>query len=347
MLMDCLRNEGTEVIWTNVLIDENGVPHWVGNGEKPPEKGTNFQGEWFAGKVDEAGKPIPLSHPNSRCTLSSTALANYSDKTEAPEGVETRVITYSGRDSDTMPPVWAAKNADHGVVIGACIVSAATATEVGATGVKRAPWANAPFIPGALGDYMKAQFDFFGNAAIADGKRPILAGLNYFLTHEARGGSGKKLLGEKKDVKVWLGWLERRTHGDVDAIETPIGFIPRYDDLKALFETLIDKPYPKASLRPAVFPLCGQHPGPKRPADRRLRQGGKHSRAAVRCASGAAGRSDCPEDPVRSRCQAGATIGRTEIHTFMTSEQELGRQKNHLPPLFVYPLDWSRKESIP
>jgi phosphoenolpyruvate carboxykinase (GTP) len=131
------------------------------------------------------------------------------------------------------------------VVIGACIVSAATATEVGATGVKRAPWANAPFIPGALGDYMKAQFDFFGNAAIAEGKRPILAGLNYFLTHDARGGGGPKLLGEKKDVKVWLGWLERRAHGDVEAIETPIGFIPRYEDLKALFETIIDKEYPK------------------------------------------------------------------------------------------------------
>jgi GTP-dependent phosphoenolpyruvate carboxykinase len=69
--------------------------------------------------------------------------------------------------------------------------------------------------------------------------------LNYFLTHEARGGSSKKLLGEKKDVKVWLGWLERQAHGDVDAIETPIGFMPRYDDLKALFETLIDKAYPK------------------------------------------------------------------------------------------------------
>jgi phosphoenolpyruvate carboxykinase (GTP) len=73
---------------------------------------------------------------------------------------------------------------------------------------------------------MKAQFDFFGNAAIADGKRPILAGLNYFLTHEARGGSSKKLLGEKKDVKAWLGWLERRAHGDVEAIETPLASFP-------------------------------------------------------------------------------------------------------------------------
>jgi phosphoenolpyruvate carboxykinase (GTP) len=80
---------------------------------------------------DAGGKEIPISHPNARCTIASSALANYSDKAEVPEGVETRVITYSGRDSDTMPPVWVAKNSDHGVVIGACIVSAATATEVG------------------------------------------------------------------------------------------------------------------------------------------------------------------------------------------------------------------------
>ncbi len=245
MLMERLRNPGSEVIWSNVLIDEDGVPHWTGNGEIPPTRGRNFQGPWKKGLTDAGGKEVKISHPNARCTIASSALVNYSDQAESPEGVETRVITYSGRDSDTMPPVWAAKNSNHGVVIGACIVSAATATEVGASGVKRAPWANAPFIPGALGDYMKAQFDFFGSADIKDGKRPILAGLNYFLTHEARGGSGKKLLGEKKDVKVWLGWLERRAHGDVDAIETPIGFIPRYEDLKALFETLIDKPYPK------------------------------------------------------------------------------------------------------
>ncbi len=246
MLMDRLRNAGSEVIWSNVLIDENGIPHWKGNGEAQPTRGRNFQGPWKKELKDASGKEIPISHPNARCTISSTVLANYSDKAEAPQGVETRVITYSGRDSDTMPPVWVAKNSEHGVVIGACIVSAATATEVGASGVKRAPWANAPFIPGALGDYMKAQFNFFGSALIADDKRPIMAGLNYFLTHEARGGNNKKLLGEKKDVKVWLGWLERRAHGDVEAIETPIGFIPRYEDLKVLFETLIDKPYPKA-----------------------------------------------------------------------------------------------------
>ncbi len=246
MLMHCLREECTEVIWTNVLIDDNGIPHWKGNGEDHPAKGTNFQGAWENGMTDTDGKPIPISHPNARCTLSSTALGNYSASAEDPAGVETRVITYSGRDSNTMPPVWAARNADEGVVIGACIVSAATATEVGATGVKRAPWANAPFIPGALGDYMEAQFQFFGSDRIAANKRPVMAGLNYFLTHEARGGNSNKLLGEKRDVKVWLAWLERRAHAEVDAIETPIGYLPLYADLQKLFSQIIAKDYPEA-----------------------------------------------------------------------------------------------------
>jgi phosphoenolpyruvate carboxykinase (GTP) len=144
-----------------------------------------------------------------------------------------------------MPPVWVAKNPDQGVVIGACIVSAATATEVGATGVRRQPWANAPFIPGSLGEYMDAQFKFYGSTKIASDKQPIMAGLNYFLTDEARGGSSKKLLGEKKDVKAWMAWLERRAHRQVDAIETPIGFIPKYEDLKKLFKERIAKEYPE------------------------------------------------------------------------------------------------------
>ena len=243
MLMDILRNQGHEVIWSNVLIDDNNVPQWVGNGEPAPEKGRNFQGDWYAGKKNAEGGKIPMSHPNSRCTVSSTALANYSERAEDPRGVETRVITYSGRDADTMPPVWAAKNPDHGVAIGACIVSAATATEVGATGVKRAPWANAPFIPGALGDYMDAQFKFFNNPKIAEGKKPVMAGLNYFLTHAARGGESQQLLGEKKDVKVWLAWLERKAHDEVEAIETPIGFLPKFKDLLALFNSIITKEY--------------------------------------------------------------------------------------------------------
>ncbi len=246
LLMKVMREPGHEVIWSNVLIDENKVPHWIGNDEPSPKKGFNFQGEWEEGKIDKNGTPVPLSHPNSRCTLASSSLENYSPEAQNPAGVLTRVFTYSGRDADTMPPVWAATDSDSGVVIGACIVSAATATEVGASGIKRAPWANAPFIPGSLGDYMDAQFKFFGNTAIKKEHKPVMAGLNYFLTERARGGETNRLLGEKKDVKVWLAWLERYAHNEISFLSTPIGNLPKYEDLQQLFQQIINKEYSKS-----------------------------------------------------------------------------------------------------
>lgn len=243
-LMRALREKGHEVIWSNVLVDDQGLPHWVGHGEPMPQKGTNFQGEWWEGKTTADGHPIPPSHPNSRCTLMNTSIGNYNAvDAEDPRGVEVAVITYGGRDRDTMPPVVVAKNPIHGVVIGASVLSAATASEVGVSGVRRQPWANEPFIPGPLADYMKAQFAFFNSSKLK--KPPLMVGLNYFLTEEARGGSGKGLLGEKRDVRVWLGWLERLAHGDLEGILTPVGLVPRYEDLKQLFQSEIGKEYPK------------------------------------------------------------------------------------------------------
>ena len=245
-LYRCMREPGTEVIWSNVLVDEHSVPHWSGSGEPLPPRGSNFQGEWWPGKTDKNGKKVPVSNPNARITLSNLAIGNFAAKAASdPAGVPVKIITYSGRDSDTMPPVWVAKNPDHGVVIGASILSAATATEVGAKGVNRQPWANSPFIPCPLGDYMEAQFRFFNSKKFSREGRPLIAGLNYFLLDCARGGDLVKLLGEKKDVKVWLSWLERYAHGEVGAIETPIGFIPKYSDLQRLFEE-IGKPYPES-----------------------------------------------------------------------------------------------------
>lgn len=246
ILMERLRNEGSEVIWTNVLIDENSIPHWEGNGEKTPEKGRNFQGEWHKGKKDAKGNLIKISHPNSRCTIRSNQLSNFDeDSANDPAGVETKVFTYSGRDADTMPPVVAALTPEEGVIFGADIASQTTATEVGSKGdVKRSPWANAPFFLGALGDYMDGQFQFFTNPKIK--KQPILASLNYFLTDVARGGTTNKLIGEKRDVTVWLGWLARLANHEVSGIKTAIGIIPAFQELCEIFDELIpDKGYTK------------------------------------------------------------------------------------------------------
>lgn len=239
-LMQCLREPGAEVIFSNVLVDPQGKPRWTGDGEPIAESGINFQGRWTK---DMAG--VPMSHPNSRCTLRAEAVGNHNKAVNAdPNGIVIKVITYSGRDANTMPPIWVARNMDAGVAIGASIVSKATAAEIGASGVNRQPWANTPFVAGPLADYLDAQFAFYGNPKMT--QKPIMAGLNYFLTHEARGGSGTGLLGEKRDVHVWLGWLELFTHGDVQAIETPIGLIPRYGDLHKLFTDKINKTYPES-----------------------------------------------------------------------------------------------------
>lgn len=236
-LMKCLREPGTEVIFSNVLVDENGKPRWVGDGEEIPPRGKNFKGEWTPDMTD-----VPMSHPNSRCTLRNEAIGNHNKEANAdPKGVQVKVVTYSGRDGDTMPPIWVAKSMNEGIAIGASIVSKATATEIGATGVSRQPWANAPFIAGGLSDYLDAQIKFFNSDQLAE--KPIISGINYFLTHANRGGSGKGLLGEKRDVHVWLGWLELYAHGDVEGIETPIGIIPKYEDLKKLFNEKIGKEY--------------------------------------------------------------------------------------------------------
>jgi phosphoenolpyruvate carboxykinase (GTP) len=239
-LMKCLRQPGAEVIFSNVLVDAHGKPRWTGDGDPLADSGINFQGKWTK---DMTG--VPMSHPNSRCTLKAEAVGNHNKAANAdPTGLVIEVITYSGRDANTMPPIWVAKNMDAGVAIGASIVSKATAAEIGASGVNRQPWANTPFVAGPLADYLDAQLAFYGNPTMT--RKPVMAGLNYFLTHEARGGSGSGLLGEKRDVHVWLGWLELYAHGDVQAIETPIGLIPQYEDLKQLFSDKINKAYPES-----------------------------------------------------------------------------------------------------
>jgi len=242
LLVDSFTRDSSEVIWSNLLVDDNGRPRWVGDGKAPPSHGRNWLGEWTPESTDERGRPVPISHPNARFTMRSHAIANYNGRlATSPAGVPVSIITYSGRDSDTMPPVWVAKTPDAGVAIGASILSMATATEVGVSGIKRQPWANAAFIPGPLAHYMSAQFEFFNSKKLKPS--PVIAGLNYFLNSAARGGDSEDLLGEKRDVLVWLSWLERYAHGEMTVIETPIGYIPTYRDLKALFAAMIDKVY--------------------------------------------------------------------------------------------------------
>ncbi|MFA6697466.1 MAG: phosphoenolpyruvate carboxykinase (GTP) [Caldicoprobacterales bacterium] len=223
-----------EVIFSNVLVNDD-KPYWLGMGQEVPDKGRNFSGEWYKGKKDANGKEIDYAHKNARYTIAINELANADDKVNDPNGVEVQAIVYGGRDSDTTVPVAESLSWSHGVFVGATIESETTAAILGKEGVRNHdPMANLDFLVVPLGKYVENHLKFGNNLD----KAPTVYSTNYFL----KGENGKYLNG-KLDKKVWILWAEGRVNGEYDAIETPIGRIPKYEDLKELFKANLDYDY--------------------------------------------------------------------------------------------------------
>ncbi len=226
-----------EVIFSNVLID-NGVPYWGGMKKDIPNKGINFSGEWFEGKKDKQGKEIPCSHKNARYTLKLNELKNIDSKANDPGGVPVKAIFYGGRDSDTTIPIVESLTWAHGVFLGASVESETTAATLGARGVRKYnPMANLDFISVPLGTYIENHLKFTKDLKVI----PKIYATNYFLKDE----TGKYLNG-KMDKRVWLLWAEGRVHNEFKAVETSVGRIPKYEDLKKLFTRKLGKDYTEA-----------------------------------------------------------------------------------------------------
>ena len=223
-----------ELIFSNVLIN-NGAPYWEGMKKDIPDKGINFSGEWFEGKKDSQGKEIPCSHKNARYTLRLNELNNIDSRANDPGGVPVKAIFYGGRDSDTTVPIVESLTWAHGVFLGATVESETTAATLGARGVRKYnPMANLDFISVPLGIYIKNHLKFAKNLKVI----PKIFTTNYFLKDDA----GKYLNG-KMDKRVWLLWAEGRVHNEFKAIKTPVGRIPKYEDLKELFVRELKKDY--------------------------------------------------------------------------------------------------------
>ncbi|MFX1387112.1 MAG: phosphoenolpyruvate carboxykinase (GTP) [Promethearchaeota archaeon] len=225
-----------ETIFSNVLV-RDGTPYWIGDGRSVPDEGFNFSGNWNKGKIDKNGMEIPHAHPNARYTIRIEELKNVDPNLHNPEGVPVHGIFYGGRDSDTMPPVIESLNWEHGIFLGASIESETTSATLGAEGVRmQQPMANLDFIVVSLGKYIKNHQNF--------GKRlkncPKVFATNYFLKNR----EGKYLNGIL-DKLCWIIWAEGRTNNDFEAINTPIGYIPEYLDLKRLFKQYLNKDYPE------------------------------------------------------------------------------------------------------
>ena len=234
-IFEALTTPG-EVIFSNILMNEKNITRWLGDGREEPKKGVNFSGEWMPGKKGPDEKAVPYAHKNARYTIRLDALENCDDNLENPDGVEVGGIIYGGRDSDTSAPVAQSFDWTHGIIAqAAAIESETTAATLGQEGVRKFNlMANLDFLSIPIGRYIQNNLD------IVEGIKnpPIVFHVNYFL----KGKDGKFLNGIK-DKHVWAKWMELRVHDNVSAIKTPIGYIPKHEDLKKLFKEVLGKDY--------------------------------------------------------------------------------------------------------
>ncbi|MBI5347307.1 MAG: phosphoenolpyruvate carboxykinase (GTP) [Candidatus Aenigmarchaeota archaeon] len=222
-----------ELIFSNVLVKDR-KPYWIGMGEDIPESGTNFIGKWHMGMKGPDGKPVPFAHPNARYTLRIRELENADTEIENPDGVPVKGFIFGVRDPSTSVPVVQSLSWNHGVLLASSMESETTSATIGGGGnIDYNPMANLDFLPVSVGTYVDHYIKFGKELK----NRPVIFSVNYFLKE-----NGQYLNG-MLDKKVWLLWMEGRVNGDFDAIETPIGFIPKYEDLSVLFKEHLGKDY--------------------------------------------------------------------------------------------------------
>jgi phosphoenolpyruvate carboxykinase (GTP) len=224
-----------EVVFSNVLVNQ-GKPFWLGMGREIPGEGENFSGAWHKGKKDAKGAEIPCAHKNARYAVALKALANCDPELDNPAGIELAGIMYGGRDAKAYVPCQESFDWEHGIVAyGASLETETTFAIIGKEGVPEINLMSIQdFVAIPLGKYVRNNLEFGKKLR----KPPTVFGVNYFL----RDPEGKFVNGVR-DKHVWVKWMELRVHGEADAIRTPTGLIPCFEDLRSLFKGLLGKGY--------------------------------------------------------------------------------------------------------
>jgi phosphoenolpyruvate carboxykinase (GTP) len=237
LIWKVLTNPG-EIIFSNILV-KDGKSYWLGMGQELPKDGINFSGTWYEGKKDEAGNEIPAAHKNARYAVALQALENCDPELDNPQGVELGGIMYGGRDTKAYVPVQQSFSWEHGIIAyGASLETETTFATIGKEGVPEINMMSIQdFISIPMGKNVHNNLDFGRKLK----KQPVVFGVNYFLKETGN----DKYLNSPQDKHIWVKWMELRVHNEVDALKTPTGYIPKYEDLKKLFKQVLNKSYTK------------------------------------------------------------------------------------------------------
>ena len=216
-LASCSR--GT--IFTNVVhnLDDNTV-WWEGLDKNPPRNAVNWKGEKWDCTDGSKG-----AHPNSRFTAPAKNCPCISPEFDNPQGVPISAIIFGGRRAKTAPLVYESRDWAHGVFVGSAMASETTAAASGAVGVvRRDPMAMLPFCGYNMGDYFAHWLEM--GEKLGD-KAPRIYNVNWFRTDE----EGHFLWPGFGDNMRVLMWILGRCEGKFDAVESPIGNLPKVEDI--------------------------------------------------------------------------------------------------------------------
>ena len=224
---NALATTKRDCIFTNVChnLDDNTV-WWEGLDNNPPHNAINWKGEkWDYTKYDKNDKiNTSGAHPNSRFTAKATNCPCLSSEFNSLKGVPLSAIIFGGRRAKTAPLVYESRNWQHGTFVGSIMASETTAAAAGAIGVvRRDPMAMRPFVGYNMGDYFQHWLDMGKKIPNA----PKIFHVNWFRT-DAEGHFIWPGFGDNLRVVLWI---LARCEGKVDAVETPIGFVPKAEDI--------------------------------------------------------------------------------------------------------------------